>query len=190
MSLIRIRPTPAPPPATLLKNVSINMAKKLTEGDSYALSTVLLRRMSAWNKILKSPKATQTAIRDVAARSSKPDQMQLADILTQVIGMSFSDRQKFKKAFSKLTVATVFALRRVAAAQPSTTIQMNWNINLQGKPADVVTHVGSIKNFPPELVTAITDFCNQATGTVLLKTAGSYAIGYSLVITRVAGGNN
>ena len=61
-----------------------------------------------------------------------------------------------------------------------------WNVNLEGKPADIVSAIGDISGLPAALVTVITDFCDQATGKVLLNTAGSYARGYSLNITQDA----
>ena len=61
-----------------------------------------------------------------------------------------------------------------------------WNVNLQGKGADIIHAIGLIPNLPAAVITAITDFCNQATGKVLLNTAGSYAQGYKLDISQGA----
>lgn len=61
-----------------------------------------------------------------------------------------------------------------------------WNLNLQGKGSDIITAVTAAPNFPAALVSVITDFCNQATGKVYLRTAGSYAKGYTLEITQGA----
>jgi hypothetical protein len=61
-----------------------------------------------------------------------------------------------------------------------------WNINLQGRGPDIITAVTAVPHLPAALLAVITDFCNQATGKVLLNTAGSYAQGYSLSISQGA----
>lgn len=64
---------------------------------------------------------------------------------------------------------------------------MNWNINLsESKGSDVIAYCTGVAALPSTVLAVITDFCNQATGKVSLQTAGSYAKGYTLVISQGA----